>query len=74
VYITVEDNGEKIDECEIDKLNERLRDTESQQELTGLVNIHRRIVLTFAEGSGLYLSKSELGGLKVVIRLVIKED
>ncbi|GAA4062583.1 sensor histidine kinase [Amphibacillus indicireducens] len=74
VHIIVEDNGGLINELEIDSLNERLRDTETKQELTGLVNIHRRIVLTYGEGSGIYLSKSELDGLKVDVRLVIKED
>lgn len=74
VHIIVEDNGELLDEQEIKQIDERLKDTESQQELTGLVNIHRRIVLTFDQSSGLYLSKSNLNGLKVKVRLVLKED
>lgn len=74
VHIVVEDNGDFIDDQIINQIDKRLKDTESQQELTGLVNIHRRIVLTFGEGSGLYLSKSELNGLKVTVRLVLRED
>lgn len=74
VHIIVEDNGELLDEQEIKQIDERLKDTELQQELTGLVNIHRRIVLTFDQSSGLYLSKSNLNGLKVKVRLVLKED
>lgn len=72
--IIVEDNGEHLREAEIKKLEDRIKHLRESQELTGLINIHRRIVLTFAEGSGIYLSKSELGGLKVTVRLVWKED
>jgi two-component system sensor histidine kinase YesM len=41
--------------------------------MTGIMNIHRRLLLTFGEGSGLQLSQSELGGLKVVIRIRLEE-
>ena len=72
--IIVEDNGEKLTEEEIRKLDNRVKNPTKSQEITGLINIHRRIVLSFAEGSGIYLTKSELGGLKVNVRLVLKED
>ncbi|MBM7542628.1 sensor histidine kinase [Amphibacillus cookii] len=73
VNIIVEDNGGAISDNEIKNLQERIINRELQQELTGLANIHRRIVLTYAEGSGLYLSKSEMNGLKVNVRLILKE-
>ena len=73
-YIIVEDNGDRLTETEIQRLENRIQDLNKSQELTGLINIHRRLVLTFAEGSGIYLSKSDLGGLKVKVRLVLKED
>jgi two-component system sensor histidine kinase YesM len=33
------------------------------------MNIHRRLILAYGEDSGLHLSKSELGGLKVTIQI-----
>ena len=40
--------------------------------MTGMINIHRRIILTYGEDSGLFLSRSELNGLKVEIRIRLK--
>ncbi|QGH33496.1 HAMP domain-containing protein [Gracilibacillus salitolerans] len=74
VEIIIEDNGEKLTKEEIEKLEERIKNPKKAQEITGLINIHRRLVLSFASGSGLYLSQSDLGGLKVKVRLVCKED
>ena len=36
-------------------------------EITGLLNVHKRINLKLGGESGLVISKSELGGLKVTI-------
>jgi len=66
--IIVEDNGEMI-ETEINALRERLANANEAHEVTGMINIHRRIVLIYGEGSGLILSRSELNGLKVTVRI-----
>jgi two-component system sensor histidine kinase YesM len=73
VRIIVEDNGDTISDVEIDELNYSLTRMDELQELTGMVNIHRRIVLTYGEGSGLVLSRSELNGLQVMIRIELRE-
>lgn len=67
--ITVEDNGEGLQTEEIDMLQARLHNDADTDEVTGLMNIHRRLVLTYGEGSGLSLSRSDLQGLKVAIRI-----
>lgn len=67
--ITVEDNGDDISDSEIEALSKRLEGTAESHEMTGIINIHRRIVLTYGEGSGLFLSRSPLNGLQVVIRI-----
>ncbi len=74
VFIIVEDNGDNISDDEIHELGHRIANMDERQELTGMINIHRRIVLTFGEGSGLFLSKSALNGLKVMIRIKLKEE
>lgn len=73
VCITLEDNGDGLSDSDISALQERLDGTASSFESTGILNIHRRLVLTFGEGSGLFLSRSELNGLKVVVRIRLEE-
>ncbi|MCK0470987.1 histidine kinase [Alkalihalobacillus sp. APA_J-10(15)] len=68
----VEDNGDTVNDNKIDKLSKQIMNINEHQEQTGMINIHRRMVLTYGNGSGLFLSKSELGGLKVVIRIKTK--
>ncbi|ACT02893.1 sensor histidine kinase [Paenibacillus sp. JDR-2] len=71
--IIVENNGDyPITDEQIDALQERLDSKGESGEMTGMINIHRRIVLTYGEGSGLFLSKSELNGLKVEIRIKLE--
>ncbi|GAF66593.1 histidine kinase [Bacillus sp. TS-2] len=73
IAIIVEDNGDILKGDEIIRLQQRLENKEEQGELTGLANIHRRLVLTYENGSGLYLSKSSLSGLQVELRIKQKE-
>jgi two-component system sensor histidine kinase YesM len=72
--IIVEDNGESISNAGIEALRKRLVSTSDSYEMTGMINIHRRIVLTYGGDSGLFLSRSELNGLQVVIRIKLTEE
>ncbi len=70
--IRVEDNGESLSDAELAVLQERIageRGDGAVQEVTGLVNINRRLELLYGEEYGLYLARSELGGLCVEIRI-----
>lgn len=69
IRIIVEDNGEGLTDETIRRIESSLKDYSGHQETTGIVNIHRRIVITYGEGSGLQVMRSELGGLKVIMRL-----
>lgn len=71
--IIVEDNGSELQHKDIMLLQARIRNEAGVDEVTGLTNIHRRLVLTYGEGSGLILTRSELQGLKVTIRIQWKE-
>ncbi len=72
--IIVEDNGNGIRDEEIEELRQRLARSSDHQEVTGLTNIHRRIALIYGENSGLYLSRSEMNGLKVEVRIRTEEE
>ncbi|MBT2770835.1 histidine kinase [Halomonas sp. ISL-60] len=67
--ITVEDNGHELEDHQIAALHQRLHEKSASEEMTGLMNIHRRLMLTYGEDSGLFLTRSELSGLKVTIRI-----
>ena len=68
--IMVEDNGDHIGDAEIGRITAKLEQSGSDwQETTGLVNVHRRVRLGFGEGSGIALSRSQLGGLCVTLRM-----
>ena len=69
VRIIVEDNGDRLTDEALERIRITLHDVRDQAETTGMVNIHRRIRITFGEDSGLQTERSELGGLRVTILL-----
>lgn len=71
--IIVEDNGEHLNDFEIEALKRSLQQATESHEMTGMVNIHRRLLLIYGEGSGLFVSRSELNGLKVIIQIRLQE-
>ncbi|MEK4357605.1 histidine kinase [Paenibacillus sp. FSL M7-1455] len=72
--IKVEDNGDSIDDAGLEALQHRVSGPAESHEMTGIMNIHRRILLTYGEGSGLFLSRSKLGGLEAAIRIKFREE
>lgn len=71
LYIHVENNGVKFDTPELRELNNKLSLDSDDIEVTGLVNIHRRLKLRFGNASGVVLAPSATGGLRVT--LILKE-
>lgn len=76
LHIVVEDNGESMSETELEQLNRNVSEDDFPDdiEITGLLNIHRRLRFRFGAKSGLSFSRSQLGGLKAVIHLAFKEE
>ncbi|WP_309119974.1 histidine kinase [Paenibacillus sp.] len=69
IAIVIEDNGDQLDDRQLDELNSRLNSPESVEESTGLINIHRRIRIYGKGRGGLTLARSERGGLKVRVSI-----
>jgi len=67
--IIVEDNGDRLTDEALEQIRKSLYEEQDQAETTGMVNIHRRIRITFGEDAGLRTERSELGGLSVTILL-----
>lgn len=69
VYIAVEDNGDGLRDETIRTLNNRMDNPGTGTETTGLLNVCRRLQIRFRERGGIRVSRGELGGLLVEIRL-----
>lgn len=67
--INVEDNGPGIRQAEADKLMHRMNREDREGESTGMINVHRRLQLKFGAEWGVSISRSDLGGLLVQIRI-----
>lgn len=69
LIISVEDNGEELEEQDLLKMQEALAVTGHMQEVSGLMNIHRRLRIKYGPDSGIFLGVSELGGLCAEVRI-----
>ncbi len=69
--IVVEDNGEASEEG-LQRLQALLAEEQEVAEVTGTLNVHRRLKYSYGPGSGLQVERSELGGLKV--KMIIEWD
>jgi two-component system sensor histidine kinase YesM len=69
IRIIVEDNGDSLTDETLERICDTLDYGDEHAETTGLVNIHRRVKMTFGEAYGLRISRSELGGLKAIISI-----
>jgi two-component system, sensor histidine kinase YesM len=67
--IIAEDNGDGIMDNDLENLQQKLNYIGEEVETTGIINIHRRIRLAFGDESGIQVSRSELGGFKVVMKI-----
>ncbi len=73
--LMIEDNGSVLHDDDIAAMAARLADSDADGlETTGLINVHRRIEIMFGTGSGVRLSRSQLGGLCAAIRLKLDPD
>ncbi|SDT51419.1 two-component system, sensor histidine kinase YesM [Paenibacillaceae bacterium GAS479] len=71
--IKVEDNGDNPD-AKIAELQALLGQEQHHAEVTAVLNVDRRLKYKFGPGSGLEIGKAELGGVKVIMKLLETED
>ena len=67
--IIIEDNGNELSDEDLTDLQKMLESDDNETEITGIINIHKRIKLVFGKDSGLSISRSALGGLKAKVML-----
>lgn len=68
LLIQIADSGTGLTDLQLGKL-QTLLDDKANQEISGLMNIHRRIQLIYGGESGLSVARSSYGGLQVTLRL-----
>lgn len=67
--IIIQDNNDTITDEDITQMKDILTTSSEDIEITGMINIHRRLQIVFGENSGIFLERSDMGGLKVIIRI-----
>jgi two-component system sensor histidine kinase YesM len=73
LIIIVEDNGENLTDEIIEKIRTRLEEGDiNSEESIGLINIHRRMQLTFPQEGKMDILRSDLGGMKVMLYIPLK--
>jgi two-component system sensor histidine kinase YesM len=65
--IGIQDNGPPLDDSVLNELQRKLLNPSEVEQKTGIINVSRRIQLKFGEGSGLFITRGEYGGVKVNI-------
>jgi len=73
--VYVEDNGEGMNDSELEALQRKLESNEIEVGRgTGIINVQHRLKMRFGDKSGITVSRSSLGGLKVHMRIVVGKD
>ena len=72
LLLCIENNGEATPET-IQVMKSRLLDT-YEGEVTGMVNIHRRLKSFFGQDQGISIEKGALGGVLITIRIPFKKE
>lgn len=71
--IHVEDNGAEADSAKLEQISASLHN-ENAEEISALINIHRRLQIYFGKPSGLDIRRSSLGGIEVIIRILRENE
>lgn len=72
LYIQVDDNGAGMTDEDIARIRDGIAAQDSRSEGVALSNIQRRLDIRFGHKSGLYVARSDLGGLSVTIRMAVQ--
>lgn len=73
LIVSVEDNGEELSEEGLAKLQVLLHSNNEENEVTGLLNVHRRLQLKYGDSFGLAASRGDMGGLRIEMKISAEE-
>ncbi|GBG05740.1 sensor histidine kinase [Paenibacillus agaridevorans] len=69
LYICVTDNGQELSSEQLQILQDKLSHPNDLADTTGMLNVHRRLQLIYGQQYGITLSRTEIGGLNVTLKL-----
>lgn len=69
LLVAVEDNGGELTDERLELLTATLQSNSEESEVTGMMNVHRRLQLKYGEACGLAVSRGAMGGLRVEMRI-----
>lgn len=69
LLISVEDNGERLTNADLQKLEANLEKQRADMEYTGMLNVHRRLQIRFGAEYGVSVARSAMGGMKATLKL-----
>ncbi len=69
LHIIVENSGDGLEQETLKMLRTKLASVEDDTNTSGLINVHRRLRLHYGSDSGVELYESDLGGLKVCLKI-----
>ncbi|WP_256758515.1 sensor histidine kinase [Cohnella sp. WQ 127256] len=72
--LIIEDNGNLLTDDRLEEIANEWQSPSEHMETTGMLNVHRRLGLKYGASSGLRISRSELGGMRVDIILRSGEE
>ena len=74
IAVHIEDNGQEVSDEALRQISSRIRDAMTTTEMSGMMNVHRRIKLLYGEPYGLFVGRSRLGGTKFTVLLPREGD
>ncbi|MBO7745150.1 histidine kinase [Paenibacillus sp. MWE-103] len=69
LLISVEDNGERLTNADLQRIEANLVHQGANMEYTGMLNVHRRLQIRFGAAYGVSVARGEMGGMKATLRL-----
>ncbi|MFD0674887.1 sensor histidine kinase [Cohnella sp. GCM10027633] len=69
LLMSVEDNGEKLTNADLQAIEANLANQAANMEYTGMLNVHRRLIIRFGAEYGVSVARGEMGGMKATLKL-----
>ncbi|WP_308638251.1 sensor histidine kinase [Paenibacillus silvisoli] len=74
LLMSVEDNGEKLTNADLQSIEANLVNHGTDMEYTGMLNVHRRLKIRFGGEYGVSVARGEMGGMKATLKLPMPQS
>ncbi|WP_217593528.1 sensor histidine kinase [Cohnella sp. GbtcB17] len=74
LLIAVEDNGERLSDADLQRIQANLEKQGAAMEYTGMLNVHRRLQIRFGAAYGVSVARGEMGGMQATLKLPMPQS